>query len=246
MRYDGLEAAELARQLDAPHCVALRTVTSTLDVVHEAAADDAPAGTVVLADEQSAGRGRQGRSWHSPAGQGVWLGYLMRPECSIEGGVLGVRVGLAVAQALGELGVAVGLKWPNDVLLQDRKLAGILCEARWHAGGVAWIAVGVGMNLHGPLPADLAARAVALDEVLPGVTRIAVLERLVPKLHRLSDRPELSEEERTTYARIDWLSGRRLVQPVSGVAGGLGADGALLVQTTAGVERIVGGSVVAA
>lgn len=246
MSYDGLEPGELAARLKVPRCLSLARVTSTLDVIHELAAEDAPAGTVVIGDEQVAGRGRQGRMWHSPPAAGIWLGYLMRPERVIEGGILALRVGLAAVHTLGELGVAARLKWPNDVVVNDRKLAGVLCEGRWVGSRLAWIAVGLGMNVHGPVPAEVADHAVALDEVLPEVTRVDVLERLVPRLHVLPDVPTLTEAECLAFREHDWLTGRRLREPVAGWATGVARDGALLVETEQGVRRIVGGSIVTA
>lgn len=243
--YDALTTAELARRLAAPGCLVLPVVSSTMDVVHDLAAEGAPAGTVVLADEQRSGRGRQGRRWYSPAGIGVWLGYLVRPQAALENGVMAVRVGLAVAEVLEELGVAAQLKWPNDVVVRERKLGGILCEARRGRSG-QWIAVGVGINVHRPLPDELAHKAIALDEMRDDVTRVDVLERLVPKLRRLPDAPTLSAQECTRFRERDWLRGRPVREPVAGVVDGLDADGALLVRTAAGVARVVGGSVVAA
>lgn len=242
VRYDGLTPAELAARLRAPSCLVLARVTSTLDIVHELAGEGAPAGTVVLAEEQVAGRGRQGRRWHSPPGTGVWLGYLMRPANEPASGVLALRVGLAVAAAVGDLGVRAGLKWPNDVVLENRKLAGILCEARSIAGG-GWIAIGVGLNVHGPLPPEVAGHGIALDHVIGGVTRVEVLERLVPRLHALSPAPALSSEECAEYRARDWLAGKELREPVAGRVLGVDADGALLVVTGRGRERVVAGSV---
>lgn len=244
--YDGVSQDELVRRLGAPRCLVLEQVSSTLDVVHELAEEGAPAGTVVLAEEQLAGRGRMGRRWLSPPGTGIWLGYLARPGCAVERGLMALRVGLAVMRALGDLEVAAELKWPNDVVASDRKLGGILCEARWSQRRVAWVAAGVGLNVRGPLPAELEDTAIALDEIRPDVSRVAVLERLVPRLHVLPDVAELTDEERATFARHDWLRGRRLTEPVVGTAMGIDREGALLVETEQGVERIVGGSVAAA
>lgn len=246
MRYEGLDPAALSSRLQAPSCLALEKVTSTLDIVHELAGEGAPNGTVVLADEQVRGRGRHSRRWHSPKGSGIWMGNLRRPPVPIEGGLVAIRAGLAVARALDALAVVAQLKWPNDVLVHDRKLAGVLCEARWRGHQVSWIAIGIGINVHGPLPQDVAPGAIALDEVLPGITRLAVLDVLMPWLRDLSDAPTLTEQERVEYARFDWLQGRHITEPVAGVAQGLDRDGALLVQTPQGVDRIVGGGVVTA
>ncbi|MBI4501339.1 MAG: biotin--[acetyl-CoA-carboxylase] ligase [Gemmatimonadetes bacterium] len=243
MNYDGLEPADLAARLHAPGCLSLVSVTSTMDIIHELAAEGAPAGTVVLADEQVAGRGRQGRRWHSPRGRGIWLGYLVRPERVTETGVLSLRVGLAIADALEDIGVPVQLKWPNDVLLEDRKLAGVLCEARWIADRLAWISVGVGINVQGPLPGAIASEAIALAEVAPAATRVEVLEALVPRLHLLSDEATMTDAEREAFQQVDWLAGRRVKRPVNGLARGIDAQGALLVDTGRGVQRVVGGGV---
>ena len=244
--YDGVDTAELAGRLRTPSCLILASVTSTLDVIHQLAAEGAPAGTLVVAEEQVVGRGRFGRRWWSPAGAGIWLGYLVRPTRPLEGGVLSIRVGLALARTLSEMGVEVHLKWPNDLILRGRKLGGVLCEARRLGDSVDWIALGIGVNVFGRPPAEVADRAASLEEALPGVSRLAVLERLMPKLHRMSDAPFLDTSERALYEERHWLAGRGLREPASGVARGIDRDGALLVETEDGIERIVGGTVVAA
>jgi BirA family biotin operon repressor/biotin-[acetyl-CoA-carboxylase] ligase len=244
MSYDGLEPSELAVRLKAPSCLSLVRVTSTLDIIHELAAEGAPDGSLVLADEQVAGRGRFGKRWNSPPQAGIWLGYLVRPEARLEPGVLSLRVGLALVATLQDLGVATRLKWPNDVMLEGRKVAGVLSEARWLAARVQWIALGVGINVRGKLPPEIAAQAAALQDVKPDITRIEVLEQLVPRLQRVSRSPKMNGNERERYSRHDWLRGRRLRNPISGTAAGIDEDGALLVDTDHGVERVVGGSIV--
>ena len=243
--YDGVPCAELAARLRSPGLLCLEEVGSTLDIVHELAAEGAPTGTVVLAESQQRGRGRQGRPWHSPPGVGIWLGYLVRMRRAPATGVLALRVGMAVAGVLRTLGAGVRLKWPNDVLLEDRKLAGVLCEAR-ETRGNRWVAVGIGMNVHGPLPANLERSAVALEEWLPHVRRVSVLERLLPALQRLDPAPELTPGECARFAELDWLRGRTVAEPLRGTACGVAPDGALLVQTGQGTLRITGGSVRAA
>lgn len=239
--YDGVPCAELAARLDAPGLLCLDEVGSVLDLVHDLAAEGAREGSVVLAEQQLRGRGRQGRPWLSPRGGGIWLGYLARPGREPASGVLALRVGLAVADALRGLGAEVRVKWPNDVYLDDRKLAGILCEAR-----ETWVAIGIGANVHGPLPAELDGGAATLAECLPDVSRVAVLERVVPRLHRLAQAAELTDGERRLFAELDWLRGRRIVEPLAGTACGVAADGALLVDTGRGTTRVTAGTVRAA
>jgi BirA family biotin operon repressor/biotin-[acetyl-CoA-carboxylase] ligase len=241
MSYDGIDLPALSERLRTPLLVVRAEVTSTLDVLHRLAVEGAPAGTAVLADRQTEGRGRRGRAWLSPAGRGIWLAYLVRPTAS-DPGVLSLRAGLAVAAAAGALGATLRIKWPNDLMLGDRKLAGVLCEARWEQGRPAWVALGIGINVRGPLPAEVAGTAATLDEVVPA-GRVDLLARLLPALHALPMDRELTAEERRVLAERDWLRGRRLIAPIAGVAAGIDADGALRVETGAARERVTSGTV---
>jgi len=237
-------AADLAKRWGVPQCGLFRQLGSTLDAIHDLAAQDAPTGTVVIAEEQTAGRGRDGRTWHSPPG-GVWLGMLLRPARA-DLGVMSVRVGLAVADAVDALlgRVETRLKWPNDVLLGEGKVAGILCEGRWHGDTLNWLAVGVGVNVRNVIPAPVARRAVALGEWLPGVRRLDLLDRLVPALAGLATgEPALSERECAAFAARDWLQGRQLRSPAAGRARGLRPDGALLVDLGAATIAVRDGHV---
>jgi BirA family biotin operon repressor/biotin-[acetyl-CoA-carboxylase] ligase len=241
---DGVVAADLAKRWGVPQCGLFRQLGSTLDAIHDLAAQDAPTGTVVIAEEQTAGRGRDGRTWHSPPG-GVWLGMLLRPARA-DLGVMSVRVGLAVADAVDALlgRLETRLKWPNDVLLGEGKVAGILCEGRWHGDTLNWLAVGVGVNVRNVIPAPVARRAVALGEWLPGVRRLDLLDRLVPALAGLATgEPALSERECAAFAARDWLQGRQLRSPAAGRARGLRPDGALLVDLGAATIAVRDGHV---
>ena len=107
--------------------------------------------------------------------------------------LLTMALGIATAEAIAQAcGIVCDLRWPNDLMLDNRKVAGILCEARWSADRLSWVTVGIGINVRGPLPSEIAAHAIALAEVVGGATRVAVLEALVPHLHGLSDEPGLS------------------------------------------------------
>jgi BirA family biotin operon repressor/biotin-[acetyl-CoA-carboxylase] ligase len=159
--YDGVGADVLARRLGVPRLALFAEVASTQDVAHALAGEGAADGTVVLADAQSGGRGRAGRAWQSPPGSGVWLTVVTRPHDLDALEVLALRVGLALAEALSPLAAApVGVKWPNDLLVGGRKLAGVLVEARWRDGRPEWAAVGVGVNVR---PRRRAARRARRD-----------------------------------------------------------------------------------
>jgi len=251
LEIDGIPAAVLARRWGVPQCGVFRALTSSLDAIHDLGAQGAPAGTVVLAEEQTAGRGRDGRTWRSPPG-GVWLGMLLRPPVPAAG-VLSVRVGLVVAdiveavlgvRAASLSGPHAGLKWPNDVLVNDRKVAGVLCESRWQGDTLQWLGVGVGINVANDIPAELADRAAALRELRPSVRRVDVLDLLVPALVRLTAHgAQLTEFECAAFARRDWLRGRHIRTPLAGRAAGIRPDGALLVDTGAGTTMVQGGHV---
>jgi len=207
-------------------------VESTLDVVHELAARGAVDGTLILAREQLAGRGTRGRTWHSPLG-GLWLSLLCRPREPVAAEVMGIRVGLAVADALDSLGglPPIRLKWPNDIVLNDRKLGGALCEARWQGGALAYVAVGVGINVTNPLPEPVRATAIRLADVRPGVGPDELVGPLSVRLRALGAMgPSLTPAELAEFHRRDWLLGRRLLDPGIGIARGIRPDGALLLE----------------
>jgi BirA family biotin operon repressor/biotin-[acetyl-CoA-carboxylase] ligase len=235
---DGLPAAALARRWGISRVTVFERCASSLDAAHELAASGAAAGAVVLAEEQTAGRGRDGRVWHSPAG-GIWLAMVLRPVRA-ELAASAIRAGLIVADVVDELThVPVArLKWPNDVLCHDRKLAGVLCEGRWQGDALQWLVMGVGINVANDLPAAVGGQAIALRELLPAVRRLDVLDRMVPALARMGrGSPRLSESERAAFAARDWLHGRALRLPVPGRGAGLADDGALLV-TVAGAGGV--------
>lgn len=235
--YDGVEVESLVERLGVPRVVAFDSVGSTLDVAHTLGAEAAAAGTLVLADEQTAGRGRFGRVWQSPPGAGIWLTLVERPARADALEVLSLRLGLRAAEALDVFaGERVRLKWPNDLYLAAGKLAGILVEARWRDARLDWVAVGFGLNVRAPH--DIPAAG------LRGATgRVAVLESLIPALRAaVATSGPLSEGELAAYATRDLAAGRRVVAPVVGRAAGIDASGALLVDTGSGRDRVRAGS----
>jgi BirA family transcriptional regulator, biotin operon repressor / biotin---[acetyl-CoA-carboxylase] ligase len=212
-------------------------VSSTMDVMHELAAQGAKTGTAIVAGEQLEGRGSRGRHWHSPPG-GLWLSVLFRPRTLAGLEVTSLRVGLAVAGSIDHLAEQpVKLKWPNDLMLGDRKLGGVLCEARWQGDALGWIAVGVGVNVNNPIPEELRSAACALPTDRAGITLDWVTQAVVASLRQLDlGAGSLSVPELEEFARRDWLRGRKLRAPVQGTVSGLRDDGALLVCRSEGAE----------
>ena len=234
LELDGVPAGRLAQRWGVPQCGVFQRLTSSLDAIHDLGAQGAPAGTVVLAEEQTAGRGRDGRTWHSPAG-GVWLGMLFRPA-QTDWSAFSLRAGLVLADVVDERAgrPLARLKWPNDVVVGERgrKLAGTLCEGRWQGEALQWLALGIGVNVANAIPTGLVDRAAALDEFVPGVRRLDVLDGLVPALTRLAAHGlRLTDTECAAFAARDWLRGRQLRAPMFGRAAGVRADGALLIDT---------------
>ena len=227
-RYEGLEAEVLADLLDLPRVVMFAEVGSTLDTAHDLAARGAPAGTLVLADAQSAGRGRQGRRWQSEAGAGVWLTLIERPDATGSLGVGSVRVALNLAAALDAHAASpVQVKWPNDLHVAGGKLAGVLLESRWRGERLDWIAAGVGINVRAPAASDLMAAALQRS-----TTRLAVLRAVVPAIRQaIAARGPLSPMELAAWAARDLAMGRRATAPVAGIVAGIAPDGGLLIDT---------------
>jgi BirA family transcriptional regulator, biotin operon repressor / biotin---[acetyl-CoA-carboxylase] ligase len=215
-------------------------VRSTMDVMHELAADGAAAGTAVIAGEQLEGRGSRGRPWHSPPG-GLWMSVLFRPPASEGVEVISLRVGLALADAVEPVvSRSIQLKWPNDLMLGERKVGGILCEARWQAGALAWVTVGIGVNVRNRVDGYLDGVATSLALEHADITVEELAEPIVATLRRVDLRPErLSRTELDRFAHRDWLSGREIRSPISGMVLGLREDGALLVRTAQGSDTFL-------
>lgn len=238
--FDGVGAEEWARRLGVPRVVALEVTESTQDVAHALAADGAPAGTVVVADAQSAGRGRMGRAWVSEPGAGVWVTVIERPRDPAALEVLSLRVGLSLAPVLDAFADApVQLKWPNDLYVGARKLAGVLIEARWREGGPDWVAIGVGVNVRVPAGEP---RATGLRA---GVARASVFEAVVPAIRAAASRTgPLNAYELHAFAERDLAVGRRCVSPVDGRVAGIDASGALRVDLGSSVVAVRAGPLV--
>jgi BirA family biotin operon repressor/biotin-[acetyl-CoA-carboxylase] ligase len=239
IRYDGLDADELRARLHVPRVALFDHVGSTMDVAHELAGDGAPVGTVVLADEQLAGRGRLGRSWRSAAGAGIWLTVIERPRDASGLDLLPLRIGIALAPALDAYANAkVTLKWPNDLFVGRAKLAGVLTEARWRGERLEWVAIGAGINVRAP-EGEVAAGLAA------GTRRLDVLDAAVHAIREASARRgPLSTDELSSFAGRDRAVGRECVDPVRGRVCGIDASGALMVELGSGVVAVRSGSLV--
>jgi BirA family biotin operon repressor/biotin-[acetyl-CoA-carboxylase] ligase len=213
-----------------------RVTDSTNERARELAAAGAPHGTTVTADEQSAGRGRQGRSWFAPPGKAILLSVVVREFG--DRALLPLAVPVAVCDACEDVaGVECRIKWPNDVWIDGRKVAGILVEGRPQEG---WAVVGVGLNVSTTkeeLPPDLRDTATSLAEASGAdVDREAVLDSLFEHIEiRLGDPAGVileawRERDALLGERVRWNAGE-------GIAAGVAESGALIVESPAG-ERL--------
>jgi len=221
-------------ELGVPRLELHDELPSTSDRLRELSKGGAPAFTVVVAGAQSKGRGRMGRVWHSPPDSGLWLSILIRDGSDGFPALLPLAVGVAVARALERLVAdSVALKWPNDILIGDRKVAGILCETVGDPG--EGVIVGIGVNLRAPeggLPHDLAAGVAFIEEVsgLP-VAEPVVARLLLGELGRWV-RPVPGRLEGRLLAEWnarDCLRGKPVIldDGIGGIASGVHPDGAL-------------------
>lgn len=223
-----------------------------IDSTQRRARDLAAAGAtrgIVVADEQRSGQGTHGRSWLAAAGTSLLASWIVRPA-PFAPALFAALAGVAIARALASLGrEGARLKWPNDVELDGRKVAGALAHATSDgSGGV--LVLGVGINVHqraADLPAEIAAIATSLAMTGAAVDRLALLARLTRELDRLEDPAERAA------AMEEWRSRSTLLgrgvqvtledRSFAGTATAIDDEGALLVHTATGIERVVTGEV---
>lgn len=234
-------------------------IGSTNTAAMEAAAAGAPEGSVFLAEEQTAGRGRGGNAWHSARSTGVYCSVVLRPNLPpSEALVLSLATGLAVHSAIQEIDARVNpdLKWPNDLLIGDRKFCGILTEMNAEATRVRHIVVGVGINVNqARFPEELRHLATSLRSISGSEwSRVELTAALLKSLHReyraLLEKPGAHESILRRFAEHSpYVRGRKVrVEENGGFEGvteGLDARGFLKVRTAQGVRTVLSGTVTA-
>lgn len=252
--WGGLAVDELRARWGREHVHAYGVVPSTNDLARELADDGAPAGTIVLGRSQTEGRGRSGGSWESPEGAGLYLSMIFRPAGATVTPLVTVLAGIDIALALERAfpDLSPRVKWPNDLIVGDRKLGGILAESSASDAGGQQLVVGVGVNLSRRRLGEGVAGAIALDEVVVGADLPDVADAVIDGLERRLHAPPaaLDAAALDDADRLDWLKNRRVrhrlpdSDPVVGTAAGIAPDGALLLRPDRGaLRRIVSGSV---
>ena len=232
------EIGRIIRQIES-------TGSTNADLARMADGDSSlPDGFVLVADRQTAGKGRQGRSWTSPPLSGLTFSVLLKPDVPpLRASTLPLVVGLAVAQAVSRLvpNCRAGLKWPNDIQIDGRKLCGILCEMRAEGEHVRHIVAGIGINVNlfvTDMPPEITAIATSLS-LVAGHTfdRLEVLDRILDSLDHAYRRwlTEGLEPLLPAISAFDVLCGKEVsidrgAGAFSGIASGIASDGALLVR----------------
>jgi BirA family biotin operon repressor/biotin-[acetyl-CoA-carboxylase] ligase len=230
----------------------LSTVGSTNDVARQLGASGAPEATLVIADEQTAGRGRLGREWYSPPGSAIAVSLLLRPRFSPNlAHRLTMLAGLVAAEGVEQFtGLRVGLKWPNDLIIEKTpvvlKLGGILTETSISGQAIEFAVVGLGLNVNVDLSArpDLPEATSLMMQLGHAVDRLEILRALI---ERFAARYAIIDHDEKL--RADWsvrlmTLGRQIVarrgqESIAGLAEGVNESGALLIRTDDGILQRV-------
>ena len=223
------------------------SLPSTMDAASALAHEGARHGVVIVAGEQTAGRGRRGTTWQSPPDAGLYFSFIARPGRTKDTPLITLAAGVAVREGIQQAtGLAPDLKWPNDVIVGKRKLAGILAEGVSIGSPDQAVIVGVGVNLQpAAYPPEVAALATSLEgELGKPIDRelvfAGILTSLWDRLAQLEQKPgDILQAWRAASpnangTRVEW-DGKH------GTTAGIDDSGALLVKTPAGVERIIAG-----
>lgn len=230
-------------------------VGSTNDEAKRLAMDGAPHGTLVVAEHQTAGRGRMGRSYTSAEKEGVWMSLIIKDEIlPMHASMLTLVMGLAVTKAIKQVvDVKPMIKWPNDVVLSGKKVVGILTEMSLSMDKIDHIVIGVGINVHHEtFPAELQSVATSIFlESGQHISRKVLIERVLEQFeqyyhaYRMTQDLRLIMEEYNTYL----INRGRQVQvqdpkgSYMGEALGINKDGELIVQTNEGLRTVASGEV---
>ncbi len=219
-----------------------RIIGSTNETARSLAAGGVPDGTLLVAEEQTGGRGRRGNEWFSPPGGGIWASLILRPGINARQlGSVGMLASLSICLGIEQhTGLKPMIKWPNDLFLDGRKLGGVLCEADWRAGQLQYLVLGFGLNVNvDKFPDKLAANSISLSQATGGpIHRTALLAEILLKLEE-GYFQLLTDGFASFLPRVqvrDYLKGRQVLvefengERLAGAASGIDEYGALLIQ----------------
>ncbi len=227
--------------------------TSTQDLADILAKGGAPEGTITLCEEMSKGRGRLGREWIAGRG-GLWFTLVLRPQQIKALQLVPLMASICVAEAINEvLNLDPKVKWPNDVLINERKVAGILVEGRIEAHGVIYLLVGVGVNVNNSLPESLRDYAISLRDLIGyPIPRTPLLKKVLELIDKYYAYLIASDIEQiiNRWRKLNSTIGRKvrvhLINDViiEGLAKDVDLDGSLYIETERGLIKVLSGDVV--
>jgi BirA family biotin operon repressor/biotin-[acetyl-CoA-carboxylase] ligase len=251
--------AAIAASMFAGKVKLFSTIGSTNTYAMQQAGQNAPHGSVYVAEEQTAGRGRSDHGWHSEPGAGLYVSILLRPQMIPADALwMSLATGLAVQQAVLDVtGLVTDIRWPNDMMVAGRKFGGILTEMNAEVTRVRHAVIGIGINVnHTRLPEELQGAATSLRmELGDAVSRqdllIALLLNLQHELSGLLEMRRFAEATQSIMGRLEekssWIQGKHVSIQESGgytgVTAGLDARGFLRVQTADGIRTVLSGGV---
>ncbi|MED4581374.1 biotin--[acetyl-CoA-carboxylase] ligase [Brevibacillus choshinensis] len=248
---DRLSAAEITAGLNTQRIgqqvIAHDEVQSTQPLAHEAAARGAEEGTLVLAEQQTGGKGRLGRQWHSPKGTGIWMSLIIRPAIPLpKTPQMTLLTAVSVARTIREeTGLPVKIKWPNDIFIGDKKVCGILTELNAESDRVNYLVIGIGVNANSvaeDFPQELAEIATSLRiESGEQVKRVRFIQQFCRFFEEEYDyflqngfERVKAEWEANSYTIGRWVNVQTISQKLEGRAIALDDEGVLMVQDQAG------------
>jgi BirA family biotin operon repressor/biotin-[acetyl-CoA-carboxylase] ligase len=250
------ESLSQAAKHKLPDIHILDSIASTNSYLMEKVSESLASGLVCVAEQQTEGRGRRGRSWVSPFGHNIYFSmYLRFPLAPAELSGISLVAGLAVVRTLEQLGIVdVGLKWPNDILYKDQKLAGLLLEVAGEQSGPSNVVVGIGLNINlSPTDAESIDQPwIDLKNIQGGesISRNRIVAGLVDNLFELMGRFEKEGlmSLRGMWRQYDLYDGKSIQlqlgnRQIYGVHRGIDESGALLVETEEGIKAYHGGEV---
>jgi BirA family biotin operon repressor/biotin-[acetyl-CoA-carboxylase] ligase len=235
------------------------TIESTNTHAMQEAAKGAPHGTVYIAEEQTAGRGRGDHAWHSEPYAGIYVSILLRPQLAAADGLwLSLATGLAVQRAIENVtGLVTDIRWPNDLLSNGRKVGGILVEMNAETSRIRYAVIGIGINVNqGGFPAELSSQATSLRletdrRIVRGDLLVEMLQSLRAEIDSLIRPETFAAACAGILERLEmkstWIRGKEVfvdeAEGYTGVTAGLDEKGFLRVQTDDGVRRVLSGGV---
>lgn len=235
----------------------LAACLSTNEEAKARARDGAPEGTVILADEQTGGKGTKGRKWFSPPGAGLYVSVILRPGMDVSLSLLPLAAGLAAREAVERAsGVSAGLRWPNDIIWETKKLGGLLCEGGLSGFQMRYAVVGLGLNLsqaEADFPEALRGKAASLYQAAGGLVDRetlmgAFLEELESAVAPLFEKRTLDIIEaflqHSEEAPGDRISVQSAAGTFTGTFSGLDPDGAIRLILPEGERRFVSAEIV--